>query len=93
MRTVYVNGVFCPENQGVVSIFDRGFLFAEGRPTAADFFFLSALESFEFCYGVEHVGALLPAEFNGWRERIQARPFFSAYQSQAKPILFDSMKA
>ncbi len=30
MRTVYVNGVFCPENQGVVSIFDRGFLFADG---------------------------------------------------------------
>ncbi|MBO0903118.1 D-amino-acid transaminase [Jiella sonneratiae] len=29
MRTVYVNGVFCPEDQGRVSIFDRGFLFAD----------------------------------------------------------------
>jgi len=30
MRTVYVNGIFCPENQAVVSVFDRGFLFADG---------------------------------------------------------------
>ncbi|MBP0616565.1 D-amino-acid transaminase [Jiella mangrovi] len=30
MRTVYVNGVFCPETEAVVSIFDRGFLFADG---------------------------------------------------------------
>ncbi|TFF25670.1 D-amino-acid transaminase [Jiella endophytica] len=29
MRTVYVNGVFCPEDEGKVSIFDRGFLFAD----------------------------------------------------------------
>ncbi|ORE90085.1 D-amino-acid transaminase [Aurantimonas sp. 22II-16-19i] len=30
MRTVYVNGVFCPEDEGRISIFDRGFLFADG---------------------------------------------------------------
>ena len=29
-RTVYVNGSFLPENQATVSIFDRGFLFADG---------------------------------------------------------------
>ena len=29
-RTVYVNGVFLPENEATVSIFDRGFLFADG---------------------------------------------------------------
>jgi D-alanine transaminase len=29
-RTVYVNGEFLPEDQGRVSIFDRGFLFADG---------------------------------------------------------------
>jgi D-alanine transaminase len=29
MRTVYVNGVFLPEDQAQVSIFDRGFLFAD----------------------------------------------------------------
>jgi len=29
-RTVYVNGEFLPEEQGKVSIFDRGFLFADG---------------------------------------------------------------
>lgn len=30
MRTVYVNGEFVPENQAHISIFDRGFLFADG---------------------------------------------------------------
>ena len=29
-RVVYVNGSFVPENEGKVSIFDRGFLFADG---------------------------------------------------------------
>ena len=29
-RTVYVNGHYLPEDQGQVSIFDRGFLFADG---------------------------------------------------------------
>jgi D-alanine transaminase len=29
-RTVYVNGSYVPEEQGKVSIFDRGFLFADG---------------------------------------------------------------
>lgn len=29
-RTVYVNGEYLPEEQGKVSIFDRGFLFADG---------------------------------------------------------------
>lgn len=30
IRTVYVNGEFVPENEARVSIFDRGFLFADG---------------------------------------------------------------
>ncbi|MEM6324817.1 MAG: D-amino-acid transaminase [Pseudomonadota bacterium] len=30
MRTVYVNGEYLPEDQAKVSIFDRGFLFADG---------------------------------------------------------------
>ncbi|MFD0916966.1 D-amino-acid transaminase [Pseudahrensia aquimaris] len=30
MRTVYVNGDYLPENEATVSIFDRGFLFADG---------------------------------------------------------------
>ncbi|KIT15359.1 D-amino-acid transaminase [Jannaschia aquimarina] len=30
MRTVYVNGDYLPESEGRVSIFDRGFLFADG---------------------------------------------------------------
>jgi D-alanine transaminase len=29
-RTVYVNGHYLPENEGKISIFDRGFLFADG---------------------------------------------------------------
>jgi len=29
-RTVYVNGDYLPEDQGKISIFDRGFLFADG---------------------------------------------------------------
>ncbi|MCH2077052.1 MAG: D-amino-acid transaminase [Rhodobacteraceae bacterium] len=29
-RTVYVNGSYLPENEATVSIFDRGFLFADG---------------------------------------------------------------
>jgi len=29
-RTVYVNGEFVPENEAKISIFDRGFLFADG---------------------------------------------------------------
>ncbi|MDB2398937.1 D-amino-acid transaminase [Planktomarina sp.] len=29
-RTVYVNGKYLPENEATVSIFDRGFLFADG---------------------------------------------------------------
>ncbi len=29
-RTVYVNGSYVPEEQGKISIFDRGFLFADG---------------------------------------------------------------
>jgi D-alanine transaminase len=29
-RTVYVNGQYLPENEATVSIFDRGFLFADG---------------------------------------------------------------
>ena len=29
-RTVFVNGEYLPENEGKVSIFDRGFLFADG---------------------------------------------------------------
>ncbi|MEM1233670.1 MAG: aminotransferase class IV, partial [Pseudomonadota bacterium] len=29
-RTVYVNGHYLPENEATVSIFDRGFLFADG---------------------------------------------------------------
>jgi D-alanine transaminase len=29
-RIVYVNGEFVPENEGKISIFDRGFLFADG---------------------------------------------------------------
>ncbi len=30
MRTVYVNGTYLPENEATVSIFDRGFLMADG---------------------------------------------------------------
>jgi len=30
MRTVYVNGDYVPEDQAMVSVFDRGFLFADG---------------------------------------------------------------
>ncbi|MEL6752230.1 MAG: aminotransferase class IV, partial [Pseudomonadota bacterium] len=30
MRTVYLNGHYVPENEATVSIFDRGFLFADG---------------------------------------------------------------
>ena len=30
MRTVYLNGEFVPENEATVSVFDRGFLFADG---------------------------------------------------------------
>ncbi len=30
MRTVYVNGDYLPENEASISIFDRGFLFADG---------------------------------------------------------------
>ena len=30
MRTVYLNGEYLPENEAKVSIFDRGFLFADG---------------------------------------------------------------
>ncbi len=30
MRTVYVNGRYVPENEASISIFDRGFLFADG---------------------------------------------------------------
>jgi D-alanine transaminase len=29
-RVVYVNGIYLPEEQGKISIFDRGFLFADG---------------------------------------------------------------
>ena len=29
-RVVYVNGSYVPEEQGKISIFDRGFLFADG---------------------------------------------------------------
>ncbi|MGB1234451.1 MAG: D-amino-acid transaminase [Planktomarina sp.] len=29
-RTVYVNGAYVPENEATVSVFDRGFLFADG---------------------------------------------------------------
>ena len=29
-RTVYVNGEYLPESEGKISIFDRGFLFADG---------------------------------------------------------------
>src|SRR5688572_25812539 len=29
-RTVYVNGEYLPEKDGKISIFDRGFLFADG---------------------------------------------------------------
>ncbi len=30
MRTVYVNGEYLPENEAKISVFDRGFLFADG---------------------------------------------------------------
>jgi D-alanine transaminase len=30
MRTVYVNGAYMPENEATISIFDRGFLMADG---------------------------------------------------------------
>ncbi|MBD3664768.1 D-amino-acid transaminase [Sulfitobacter sp. TSTF-M16] len=30
MRTVYVNGAYLPENEATISIFDRGFLMADG---------------------------------------------------------------
>ena len=30
MRTVYLNGAYVPENEASISIFDRGFLFADG---------------------------------------------------------------
>ena len=40
-----------------------GFLFRQPGPTAADFFLLSALESFEFVYGAAHVAELLPLPF------------------------------
>ena len=29
-RTVYVNGEFLPEEEAKISVFDRGFLFADG---------------------------------------------------------------
>jgi D-alanine transaminase len=29
MRTVYVNGRYVPESEGVVSIFDRGFMMSD----------------------------------------------------------------
>jgi glutathione S-transferase len=70
----------------------KGFLFVESRPTASDFFLLVALESFDFCYGPALLADILPGEFRPWRERMQARPSFAAYQRQAKPILFESMK-
>lgn len=30
MRTVYLNGAYVPENEATISVFDRGFLFADG---------------------------------------------------------------
>lgn len=30
MRTLYLNGSFVPENQAMISVFDRGFMFADG---------------------------------------------------------------
>ena len=30
MRTVYVNGEYVPENEAKISVFDRGFLMADG---------------------------------------------------------------
>ena len=30
MRSVYLNGAFVPENEAKISIFDRGFMFADG---------------------------------------------------------------
>ena len=69
-----------------------GFLFGQAAPTAADFFMLSALEPFEFVYGAPCVAGLLPQSFVPWRAALQARPFFAAYQAQAKPPLFGSMK-
>ena len=30
MRTVYLNGNYVPEDQANISVFDRGFLFADG---------------------------------------------------------------
>ena len=70
----------------------RGFLFEPDRPMAADYFMLAAVESFEFCYGVQHMRALLPPEIATWRALMEERPFFRRYQQQAKPILFESMK-
>ena len=29
MRTIYLNGEYCPETEGKVSVFDRGFLFSD----------------------------------------------------------------
>ena len=29
-RTVYVNGAYVPEEEATISVFDRGFLFADG---------------------------------------------------------------
>ena len=29
-RTVYVNGAYVPEGEATISVFDRGFLFADG---------------------------------------------------------------
>ena len=70
----------------------QGFLFHAHRPTAADFFMLATLESIDFSYGTEHISALMPTEFKAWRALMEARPSYSAYKTQAKPILFESMK-
>ena len=51
-RTVYVNGSFVPEEEAMVSVFDRGFLFADG------IYEVTAVVDGKICEWEGHIGRL-----------------------------------
>jgi NAD(P)-dependent dehydrogenase (short-subunit alcohol dehydrogenase family)/glutathione S-transferase len=71
-----------------------GFLCTADRPTAADFFLLSAFDTFDFALGAGATAAVTPEGLRELRARLEARPSYAAFKAQATVgALFPSMKA
>ena len=62
------------------------------EPSAAEYAWLNALRTMEFCYGESFTALLTPA-VKGFMDKMCARPKLATFLATAEPVLYDKVKA